>query len=84
MHKKKERNESGDMLALFCQANEMNVTKTYFQHCVEGIHGSLHETVVVIRLITLLLTDTGYQLSSMQKQNLEQTATQITFLWQPN
>ena len=26
-----ERNESGDMLALFCQANEMNVTNTYFQ-----------------------------------------------------
>ena len=26
-----EQNESGDMLALFCQANEINVANTYFQ-----------------------------------------------------
>ena len=79
------RNEAGQRLIEFCQANALVIANTLFQHTREDSTHEHHQMVdTKIRLIIFFAAKDGEALYSQQKQDRELTVAQIMNSLLPN
>ena len=79
------QNEAGQRLIEFCQENALVKANTLFeQHKRRSTHGHHQMVNTKIRLIIFFAVKDGEALYSQQKQDWEQTVTQITSSLLPN